>query len=84
MIGGLAMLVVMLVGLVIITGMGRFPFGRGPAGWFLVIWVLIGLVGAGLSFFNAAVRSGMTLPDGDRRRETSGHVSEGEPDDSLE
>ena len=64
------MLVVTIVGLVMISRFGG-PTG-GMFGPFLIIWVVIGLVGAAMAFYNAFSEKGLPLYEVD--------VEEGEED----
>jgi hypothetical protein len=57
-VGGIAVLAVMAGGLVM---MGQFGMGNGVLAPFMVMWVVIGLVGAGVSFYNAFSRRGVAL-----------------------
>jgi hypothetical protein len=58
LIGGIAALMVMIVGLVMMLGTGGMGFVPAP---FLLMWVLIGLLGAGVAFYNAFSREGVPL-----------------------
>ncbi len=71
LIGGIAALAVMIVGLVIMssfnTGLHSIGFGN-PGGAnafgnitsiFMIVWVLFGLIGAGVSFYNAFSEKGV-------------------------
>ncbi len=71
--GGIAILVVMIVGLVMMSSFGSMAGGvpgaiggtPGPAGGvpgaFVLLWVLLGLAGAGTSFYNAFSSRGLPL-----------------------
>jgi hypothetical protein len=64
------MLVVMVVGLVMMSRFGG-PMG-GVFGPFIIIWVLIGLVGAGMAFYNAFSEEGLPLYELDVEEEEGG------------
>lgn len=53
------MLVVMVVGLIMMTRFGG-PTG-GMFGPFIIIWVVVGLVGAAMAFYNAFSEKGLPL-----------------------
>jgi len=56
---GIMMLLVMVVGLVMMTSFGGVTGGRfGP---FVIIWVVIGLAGAAMAFYNAFSEEGLPL-----------------------
>jgi hypothetical protein len=63
------MLVVMVVGLAMMSSFGG-PLG--PPGWFMLLWVVIGLGGAGASFYNAFSRRGLALYEIDMEEEGAG------------
>lgn len=43
-------------------GMGTGPrLSFGPAGVFAIVWMIVGLVGAGVAFYNAFSRKGVAL-----------------------
>ena len=56
---GIAMLLVMFVGLLMMTRFGG-PMG-GVFGPFIIIWVVIGLTGAGMAFYNAFSEGGLPI-----------------------
>jgi hypothetical protein len=58
LIGGIAALMVMIVGLVM---MGQFGGAQGFLAPFKMIWVVISLAGAGVAFYNAFSRKGVPL-----------------------
>ncbi len=58
LITGIVVLIVTIAGLFVI------PTGLG---WFRVIWAVIGLVSAGLAFFNAFSRRGLPIYEVDAR-----------------
>lgn len=56
---GIMMLLVMVVGLVMMSRFGGPPGGAfGP---FIIIWVIVGLAGAGMAFYNAFTEEGLPL-----------------------
>lgn len=62
LIAGIASIVVMIVGLVMMTRFGGFGVGIARFLWpFAVAWVLITLIGAGISFYNAFSDRGVSL-----------------------
>ena len=63
------MLLVMIVGLVMMTRFGG-PVG-GVFGPFIIIWVVIGLVGAAMAFYNAFSKEGLPLYEVDVEEEES-------------
>jgi hypothetical protein len=65
-VAGIAALAVMLVGLIMLTSVGSIP---AP---FVIVWILIGLLGAGVSFYNAFSQKGLPLyeVDIDRKRDS--------------
>jgi hypothetical protein len=58
LLGGLAALMVTIVGAVMLSG---FAGVGGPIGIFLVVWVIFGLLAAGASFYNAFSERGLPL-----------------------
>jgi predicted lipid-binding transport protein (Tim44 family) len=58
LVGGVVALLVMVVGVVMMLSFGGLSNFMLP---FLLIWVLIGLVGAAVSFYNAFSRRGLPL-----------------------
>lgn len=77
LVAGIGVLLVTIVGLVMLSsfgGMMRGPgMGIGLAGVFTIVWVIFGLIGAGVSFYNAFSREGVTLYEIDmERREDAG------------
>lgn len=58
LIGGIAALMVMIVGLVMMSSTGGMGFVPTP---FIVLWIIIGVLGAGVSFYNAFSRRGVPL-----------------------
>ncbi|MFP3897020.1 MAG: zinc-ribbon domain-containing protein [Anaerolineales bacterium] len=56
--GGIAALMVMIVGLLMLSSTGGMGFVPTP---FIILWVTIGLLGAGISFYNAFSREGVPL-----------------------
>ncbi|MGC9468993.1 MAG: zinc ribbon domain-containing protein [Anaerolineae bacterium] len=72
LIAGILMLVVMGVGLALMPGSGSpgsFPGMGGAFGIFKVLWVIIGLVGAGAAFYNAFSSKGLPLYEIEADRE---------------
>jgi hypothetical protein len=64
LIGGIAVLVVTVVGLVIMPHSGPSGSMSGAGnlfGIFRVIWLILGLIGSGVSFYNALSRKGVAL-----------------------
>lgn len=62
LVAGIAALVVMVIGLVMMTrSVGPFGGPGGIVGPFIIAWVVIALVGAGLAFYNAFSRRGISL-----------------------
>ena len=61
---GVMALVAMAVGLVMMGGLS------GRLGWFALLWVLIGLGGAAMSFYTAFSRRGLPLYEVDLEEET--------------
>ena len=66
LIAGIMALVVMAVGLVMMSGAGGFgpsmmPGVGGIFTIFKILWVVVGLVGAGAAFYNAFSREGLPL-----------------------
>lgn len=55
---GILALVVMVAGFVMLSS---GPFGSGPFGWFIILWVVFGLAIAGMSFYNALSERGLPL-----------------------
>lgn len=85
MIAGIAAIVVMLVGLFMMLGGCGFLGGFGPPGLggfrtggvflpFIILWVLIGLLGAGTAFYNAFSRRGLALYEVDIEQEEEGRA----------
>ena len=73
LIGGILMLVVMIVGLLMMPGnLGNLGI-RGPMssafGIFKILWIVIGLIGAGASFYNAFSEEGVPLYEVDMGKE---------------
>ena len=72
---GIMMVLVTIVGVVM---MGRFG---GPAGGvfgpFMIIWVVIGLAGAGMAFYNALSEEGLPLYEVDVEDDEEGQGGEG-------
>ena len=63
LISGILVLVVMIVGLVMMPG-GMIPGGGpmgGSVGIFKILWIVIGLIGAVVSFYNAFSQEGVPL-----------------------
>jgi hypothetical protein len=58
LLGGLAALLVTIVGAVMLSGFARVG---GPIGIFLVVWVIFGLIAAAASFYNAFSERGLPL-----------------------
>ena len=56
-------LVVMVIGLLMMSRAGGIGggIGSGMLGPFMIIWVVIGLLGAGISFYNAFSEKGVPL-----------------------
>jgi hypothetical protein len=64
LIGGIVVLIVTVVGLTIMprSGIpGGMPGGGDIFGIFRILWVGFGLIGAGVSFYNAFSRKGVAL-----------------------
>jgi ribosomal protein S27AE len=59
LIGGIMALVVMVIGLLMMSRAGGI--GGGMLGPFMIVWVVIGLLGAGISFYNAFSEKGVPL-----------------------
>ena len=78
---GIGVLLVTIVGLVMLSsfgGMIRGPgMGIGPAGVFTIVWVIFGLIGAGVSFYNAFSRRGVALYEIDVERYEDAGEGEG-------
>lgn len=53
------MVLVTIIGLVMMTRYGGL--GGGPFGPFVIIWVVIGLAGAAMAFYNALSEEGLPL-----------------------
>lgn len=73
LIAGIVMLIVMVVGLVLMPGsglLGGFPGMGGALSLFKILWVIIGLVGAGAAFYNAFSSEGIALYEIETDRET--------------
>lgn len=67
---GILMLLVTIVGLAMMGSAGRtMPGGFGP---FIIIWVVIGLAGAAMSFYNAFSKEGLPLYEVDVDEEQEG------------
>ena len=64
---GIAMVLVMVVGLFMMTQFGG-PMG-GVFGPFIIIWVVIGLIGAGMAFYNAFSEGGLPIYEVDLEEE---------------
>ena len=58
LLGGLAALLVTIIGAVMLSGFARVG---GPIGVFLVVWVAFGLIAAAASFYNALSKHGLPL-----------------------
>jgi len=58
LIGGIAALLVMVVGLVMMSSFGGLGIIPTP---FVALWIILGLLGAALSFYNAISRQGLPL-----------------------
>jgi len=71
---GIAMLLVMVVGLLMMTRFGG-PM-EGVFGPFIIIWVVIGLAGAGMAFYNAFSEGGLPIYEVDL--EDGGDEDEGD------
>lgn len=70
LIGGIIMLVVMIVGLLMMPGdMGIGGPMRGGLGLFRILWIVIGLIGAAVSFYNAFSEEGVPLYEVDMETE---------------
>jgi hypothetical protein len=73
LVAGVVALLLMVVGVVMMLSLGGFSGGLSnfllP---FLVVWVLIGLVGAAVSFYNAFSRRGLPLYEVDMDQEREG------------
>jgi ribosomal protein S27AE len=65
LVAGVLVLVVMVAGLAMMSwgaGISRpGPLGGGALGLFRWVWIIVGLVGAGLAFYNAFSRRGVSL-----------------------
>lgn len=64
LIGGVAAILVMILGLVMMSRFRRAAPGPGtgmPIGLFMVIWTVMLLIGAGAAFYNAFSRRGVAL-----------------------
>lgn len=64
LIGGILMLAVMAVGLFLMPGpgiVGGMPGMGGALSVFRILWIAIGLIGAGVSFYNAFSEKGVPL-----------------------
>jgi hypothetical protein len=57
-IGGVAAVMVTVVGLIMMSSTGGLG---GPMGIFMILWVIIGLVAAGASFYNGFSDRGLPL-----------------------
>lgn len=69
LIAGIAALLIMGVGLVMMMQFGGF---RGFLAPFMLIWVLLGLIGAAVSFYNAFSREGVPLYEIDTDQDEEG------------
>ena len=67
LLAGIVMLLVMVVGLVMMSRFGG-PTG-GVFGPFIIIWVVIGLAGAAMAFYNALSEEGLPLYEVDVEEE---------------
>jgi len=73
LVGGVVALLVMVIGVVMMLSFGG-SFG-GFSNFlmpFLLVWVLVGLVGAAVSFYNAFSRRGLPLYEVDVDQKTEG------------
>jgi hypothetical protein len=64
LIGGVAAIPVMILGLVMMSRFRRATPGPGtgmPIGLFMVLWTVVLLIGAGAAFYNAFSRRGVAL-----------------------
>lgn len=63
LIGGVAALLVTLVGAVMMSSFNTFQMGAGMGfiGIFRIVWIVFGLVAAGASFYNAFSDRGLPL-----------------------
>ncbi|MGC9348910.1 MAG: zinc ribbon domain-containing protein [Anaerolineae bacterium] len=65
LIAGVMALVIMVVGLVMMSRTGGFgpavPGMGGILSIFKILWIVIGLIGAGAAFYNAFSREGIAL-----------------------
>jgi hypothetical protein len=64
LIGGIAVLIVTVVGLLIVPRSGPtwgMPGITDVFGIFRIVWVVLGLIGAGVAFYNALSRKGVAL-----------------------
>lgn len=80
LIAGIAALVVTAVGLLMMSSLGQFggfgspmPGMGGVFGIFKIVWLAIGLIGAGVSFYNAFSRKGVPLYEIETDQEQSSH-----------
>lgn len=72
---GIMMLLVTIIGLVMMRGFGGIGFSRfGP---FIIIWVVIGLAGAAMAFYNAFSAEGLPIyeVDVEEDEETEGSAA---------
>jgi hypothetical protein len=58
LVGGIAALMVMVIGLIMMSSTGGMGFVPAP---FILMWIVIGLLGAGVAFYNAFSREGVAL-----------------------
>ncbi len=65
--GGIAALLVMIVGLAMMSSFGSMA--GGVPGAFVLLWVLFGLAGAAMSFYNAFSSRGLPLYEVDLNQE---------------
>lgn len=71
LLGGLAALLVTIIGAVMLSGFARVG---GPIGIFLVVWVIFGLLAAAASFYNAFSERGLPLYEIDTEEEERDRV----------
>jgi ribosomal protein S27AE len=71
LIGGIAALLVMIVGLVMMSSSGGVGGFLAP---FMILWVIIGLAGATVSFYNAFSREGVPLYEIDLEADREGNA----------
>jgi ribosomal protein S27AE len=65
LVGGIMFLLITILGFVM---MSSFP-GGGPIGIFMIVWLIFGVVGAGISFYNALSERGVALYEVDTEHE---------------